>query len=162
MKNLGLTAALLILLCTGCTRIDLKRLDQDMPIALAQKYNQSTSYYADSGNCYLIPLLYGSERVSKTGNGFQAFHRKNVALVLADTTKFADFTPQGEVIKYGQYGSYFTPLIYKTYSKKTKFSGVVYEEYSKKFLLGCFGTQQAANGFLTLYVLWVPCPLSGY
>jgi len=159
MKIPGLAVVLIVLICAGCTRISLKRLDQDIPSVLVEKYKVSTDEYADAGNCYLFPLLSGSERVARTENGFQAYQHRNLGLLLADTTKYADFDKQGQLVRYGYSGSLLTPLIYNKQCEKIRFSNGFREEYTKKLLLGCLGTQMKISGERILIVLWIPCPI---
>ena len=159
MKIQGLAVILIILICAGCTRISLKRLDQDIPSVLLEKYKLSTTEYADAGNCFLFPLLVGSERVAKTEKGFQAYQHRNFGLLLADTTKYADYDKQGQLIRFGCSGSYLTPLIYNTWCGKIRVHDEFKEEYTKKLLLGCLGTQMKTSGERLLIVLWIPCPI---
>jgi hypothetical protein len=159
MKIQGLAVALIILICAGCTRISLKRLDQDIPSVVLEKYNLSTTEYADAGNCFFLPFLSGSEHVAKTEKGFQAYQHRNLGLLLADTAKYADFDKQGQLVKYGYSGSYFTPLIYKKWCGKIRIDDEFKEEYTKKFLLGSFGSQMMTTGERVLIVLWIPCPI---
>jgi len=162
MKTQGLAVLLIIFVCAGCTRISLKRLDQDIPSVMVEKYRRSTDEYADAGNCFLFPLWWGSERVARTERGFQAYQHRNFGLLLADTTKSADYDKQGQLIRYGYAGSYFTPLIYKKRCEKIRVADGFKEEYTKKFLLGSFGTSVTATGERMLTVLWVPCPIPIY
>lgn len=162
MRTSGLALILIIFICAGCTRISLKRLDQDIPSVLLEKYRISTTEYADAGSCFLFPLLWGSERVARTERGFQAYQHRNLGLLLADTTKYADYDKRGELIRYGYAGSYFTPLIYKKRGEQIRLADGVAEEYTKKFLLGCFGSQMTATGDRVLIVLWVPCTIPMY
>ncbi len=162
MKTQRIAVLLIILICTGCTRISLKRLDQDIPSVLLEKYSATTTEYADAGNCFLFPVLWGSERVAKTERGYQAYQHRNLGLLLADTTKYADFDKRGQLVRYGSSGSLFTPLIYNKSSEKIKFPDGFREEYTKKLLLGCLGTQMKITGGRILIVLWIPCPVPVY
>jgi hypothetical protein len=159
MKIRGLAVVLIILICAGCTRISLKRLDQDIPSVLLEKYKSSTDEYADAGTCFLFPLLSGSERVAKTESGFQAYQHRNLGILLADTTKYADFDKQGQLVRYGYTGSLLTPLIYNKQCEKIRVYNGFREEYTKKLLLGCLGTQMTITGERILIVLWIPCPI---
>jgi hypothetical protein len=159
MKIQGLAVVLIILICAGCTRISLKRLDQDIPSVLVEKYKSSTDEYADKGTCFLFPLLSGSERVAKTEQGFQAYQRRNIGLILGDTTKYADFNKQGQLTRYGYSGSLLTPLIYSKQCEKIRTHNGFREAYSKKLVIGCLGTEMTITGKRILIVLWIPCPI---
>ena len=126
---------------------------------LLEKYKASTDEYADAGTCFLFPFLWGNERVAKTERGFQAYQHRNLGLLLADRTKYADFDKQGQLIRYGCSGSLLTPLIYNKQSEKIRIYNGFREEYTKKLLLGCLGTQMTITGERILIVLWIPCPI---
>jgi hypothetical protein len=158
-----LAAALTLLIGAGCTQISLKRLDQDIPSALVEKYNSTENEYVDTGTRYFpIPFLSGKEHVAKTDRGFQAYQHKNYALLLADTTKQADFDRQGQLLRYAATGSFLTPIIYSERSEKIRIRNEIREDASKKILLGCLGTQTTMRGDWILTVLWVPCPIPMY
>ena len=160
MKIQGLAVALMFLVCTGCaTRVALKNFDQDIPNVLVEKYSVSTNEYADAGCFFLVPLFVGNEHVATTGSGFQAYQYRNLGILLINTTKYADFDKQGQLFMYSYSGSFLTPMIYSKRCEKIRIKTGFQEEYTKKFLLGCFGSQMTITGERILTVLWVPCPL---
>ena len=160
MKIQGLAVALMFLVCTGCaTRVALKNFDQDIPNVLVEKYSVSTNEYADAGFFFLMPLFVGNEHVATTGSGFQAYQYRNLGILLINTTKYADFDKQGLLFMYSYSGSFLTPMIYSKRCEKIRIKTGFQEEYTKKFLLGCFGSQMTITGERILTVLWVPCPM---
>lgn len=154
----ALSITFCIALLTGCTstQMELKSLTRDMPKAIVDKYEKTDKAYVDQGNTFFLPLLLtGDEYVSKTNSGYQGYQSSNLAIVLADRTRYSEFNSKGKLLKTRSHRTFLAGLIsdidhYTSYKNGTKLA------YSKKYLLRAFGSDKEYSGEESLTFFWIP------
>jgi len=140
----------------------LKRIDQDIPSALVEKYNSNKAAYADEGKTACLPLLiFGNEHLAKTAAGFQAYKDGSMGIgLIIHSVEKADFDPKGRLLKHESKGSLLTGLLLSEKTGKAMKNDVVLKSYARSTLWGALGYSSEMDGAKKLSVLWIPIPLS--
>ena len=152
-----------VMLGAGCAshRMTLKRIDQDMPSALVEKYNGNAAPYVDEGKAWCLPLLLSyEEHVAKTDQGFNAYQGGSLGLgLLLSETAYADFDAKGTLVKKEKASSLLTGLLLSTHGAQAKEDDTIKKADAWSILWGAIGFSEHADGAKRLSLLWIPIPI---
>jgi hypothetical protein len=136
----------------------LKNIDEDIPVALVQRYNDCSRPYVDEGNAAFLPLLLVyNEHVARTTNGFQARQRGSIGLglILVEEER-ADFDAKGVLVKEEEEAAWLTGLLLAGRETEVREGAGRKKGRAWSTLWGAVGYESDVTGDRYLTVLWIP------